>query len=190
MRNLGNGQDTRFWLDSFIPGLQPLISYAMVDIPSQQRNLPIACFASTGNWIHQNFNELLPKDIKLRINAVSAPRDNLFPDAPTWAASFDGEFSMKSAYERHHRGMTQDSFCLRCQDSPETIMHILEDCPLVMETWNSVINDEQWATFFSLGLESWLRFNLEEDRVGCNVGISWSLFFLSIYGIFVMIEIV
>lgn len=78
--------------------------------------------------------------------------------------------------ERSHRGMTIDSQCPRCQDGPKTIMHTLQDCDDVRGLWESIVDEEQLSKFFSLGLYSWLAWNVSFAKMNL-VHIPWNTLF-------------
>lgn len=78
--------------------------------------------------------------------------------------------------ERKNRGMTADDLCLRCHRCPETIMHLLKDCEEVKDFWPSLINLDQWSSFFSIGLHNWLDWNLSSTQVGILQG-NWLVVF-------------
>ncbi|KAJ1427557.1 Reverse transcriptase zinc-binding domain [Sesbania bispinosa] len=48
--------------------------------------------------------------------------------------------------ERNQRGMTANSTCPRCNSAPESIMHIVRDCPLVFDLWESIIEPAEWSS--------------------------------------------
>ncbi|KAJ1413265.1 Reverse transcriptase zinc-binding domain [Sesbania bispinosa] len=77
--------------------------------------------------------------------------------------------------ERLTRGMSVDPTCCRCSDQSESIMHSLRDCPTVMEFWNSLVHEDHWATFFSLGIRGWLKFNLSVDASKGQTNFDWKL---------------
>jgi ribonuclease HI len=55
-------------------------------------------------------------------------------------------------------------------------MHCLRDCEDAREFWTNIINPEVWSKFFSIGLNSWLDWNLSNDNIGNNMN-NWSIFF-------------
>ncbi|GAU40905.1 hypothetical protein TSUD_297100 [Trifolium subterraneum] len=66
--------------------------------------------------------------------------------------------------ERRKINMTAHNSCLRCQQGPESIMHVLRD--YAMDIWSPIIKPNNWAKFFSLGLTSWLKWNLDNEDIG------------------------
>ncbi|KAJ1412575.1 Reverse transcriptase zinc-binding domain [Sesbania bispinosa] len=78
--------------------------------------------------------------------------------------------------ERVRRGMTSDDSCPRCGQAPETIMHTLRDCEVVSELWESLIDREWWARFFSLGLDNWLKMNMAKSPFSVD-GTPWNFIF-------------
>jgi hypothetical protein len=68
--------------------------------------------------------------------------------------------------ERHKINMTDDNSCYRCQHGPESIIHVLRDCKEAMKFWSWIIKPYNWAKLFSLGLISWLEWNLGDEDIG------------------------
>ncbi|KAJ1378317.1 Ribonuclease H-like superfamily [Sesbania bispinosa] len=62
--------------------------------------------------------------------------------------------------ERMRRGMSSNDICPRCGNSSENIMHTLRDCDDIKELWESLIDPNEWASFFSMGLHQWVKKNL------------------------------
>lgn len=72
--------------------------------------------------------------------------------------------------------MTTDNLCPRCVDCPETIMHVIRDYEDVRDFWMSKLNPDVVSKFFSLGLHSWLTWNLKDPNMG-NGSFNWHVFF-------------
>lgn len=70
-------------------------------------------------------------------------------------------------YERKHTKNTNDDTCPRCQEMEETIMHfyyeLLRDCNDIYDLWYSVLPEDEWGRFFSLGLYAWSDRYLSKD---------------------------
>lgn len=49
---------------------------------------------------------------------------------------------------------------------PESIMHTLRCCEVVIAIWNKFVDESEWSRFFSLGLSQWLKANLQDDSFG------------------------
>jgi hypothetical protein len=64
------------------------------------------------------------------------------------------------------------AMCGYCRDIPETILHVMRDCPLVMPLWLNIVpvNDRSW--FFSCNVQQWITMNLCKE-VGWNREIDW-----------------
>lgn len=78
--------------------------------------------------------------------------------------------------ERKSRGMTADELCPRCHRCLETIMHMIRDCDDVKEFWSKLIDPDSWSSFFSLGLHSWLNWNLSSKAINPH-NINWPMTF-------------
>ena len=74
-----------------------------------------------------------------------------------------------------HRGQHMDSLCPRCQ-SPETILHILRDCPWVREIWSQALGILP-ISFFTLPLQDWLQSNANSERSTHPHLIPWKVLF-------------
>ncbi|KAJ1381506.1 Reverse transcriptase zinc-binding domain [Sesbania bispinosa] len=48
--------------------------------------------------------------------------------------------------ERSHRGMATDDSCHRCSSAPESIMHVIRDCPIVFEFWETIIEPAECSS--------------------------------------------
>ncbi|KAJ1443251.1 Reverse transcriptase zinc-binding domain [Sesbania bispinosa] len=79
--------------------------------------------------------------------------------------------------ERVKMGVTTSNLCPRCNSAPETIMHLLRDCDIVAELWESLIDSNSWSSFFSLRQDQWIRKNLEFSNHSV-AGVNWSFIFL------------
>ncbi|KAJ1426554.1 Ribonuclease H domain [Sesbania bispinosa] len=112
--------------------ISPLIHHAKYDIPDWKLNLP-----------------------------CEPPDSNASVDYPAWKFAANGEFSIKTVYdylmetsagrapmgvvfkticERLRRGMTNSDLCPGCQVAPENLIHLLRDCEVVAELWESLID--------------------------------------------------
>ncbi|KAJ1440340.1 Ribonuclease H domain [Sesbania bispinosa] len=78
--------------------------------------------------------------------------------------------------ERLRRGMTNSDLCLRCQSALETLIHLLRDCDVVAKLLESLIDQSNWSSFFSLGQDQWIRKNLEISNHKA-AGVAWSFIF-------------
>ncbi|KAJ1410645.1 Ribonuclease H domain [Sesbania bispinosa] len=72
--------------------------------------------------------------------------------------------------------MTSNNLCPKCNFALETIMYLLRDCDIVAELWESLIDSNSWASFFSLGQDQWIRKNLELSNHSV-AGVNWSFIF-------------
>ncbi|KAJ1376792.1 ribonuclease H, partial [Sesbania bispinosa] len=187
---LGNGSTTCFWKDPFIPNLGLPINHSSNPVPDWQLNLPAASFVVSNSWNWELVSDLLPQRCLDYLAGVKPPAPEDSADCPSWKFSSNGEFSIKSTYKhisdsindfsrilkRLTRGMTLDDLCPRCGNAPETIMHMLRDCEVVAELWDSLIDNKNWSAFFSLGIDQWLRTNLHNSANSVS-GVPWNYIF-------------
>lgn len=78
--------------------------------------------------------------------------------------------------ERVRRNMANEDLCPRCQQCPETIMHVIHGCEEVQQFWYTFVHPDQVSRFFSLGLEGWLNLNLSYQDIDIANSM-WSTFF-------------
>jgi ribonuclease HI len=62
--------------------------------------------------------------------------------------------------------------CGYCRDIPETILHVMRDCPLVMPLWLNIVPVNARSWFFSCNVQQWITMNLCKE-VGWNREIDW-----------------
>lgn len=72
------------------------------------------------------------------------PRINLF----LWRVAHD---RLMTNMERERRGISDNGLFPRCQQAPESIMHLLRDCEFAMDLWVQIVDPEKWHIFASLG---------------------------------------
>ncbi|CAL1392167.1 unnamed protein product [Linum trigynum] len=77
---------------------------------------------------------------------------------------------------RFCRRCSDSPMCARCDDIPETVVHVLRDCPPARFCWSRWVPVDRQMEFFHRGQEDWLRSNLSnEDRM--ESGLAWNEFF-------------
>ena len=64
-----------------------------------------------------------------------------------------------------------------CNLHPETILHLLKDCHVVANCWQSLEMGGLSADFYSLDLHSWLENNSKTTTTSKHLQISWSVIF-------------
>lgn len=74
------------------------------------------------------------------------------------------------------RGLAIPISCSLCHTKVESIIHLLRDCPLAKEFWNSFPIPIHCNTFYGTSLLEWLRINCTNHQVSL-FGISWSILF-------------
>ncbi|KAG7551702.1 Ribonuclease H domain [Arabidopsis thaliana x Arabidopsis arenosa] len=94
----GDGQQTRFWLDSWlIP--EPLLGWASGQVPQGEQGVVLADYWIEGaGWDMERLGQFLPQPILHRLlavvlNGVPGTRDKL-----SWKGNMNGEFTVRSAY--------------------------------------------------------------------------------------------
>ena len=76
-----------------------------------------------------------------------------------------------------YRGMDISPSCLICNDAPETIIHVLRDCPFAKWFWNSFPQPMQASLFYGSRLADWMRLNCRSTKVSLCSGINWGVVF-------------
>ncbi|KAJ1391223.1 Reverse transcriptase zinc-binding domain [Sesbania bispinosa] len=174
---LGDGLSTRFWKDIFVPNCGRLCDHHIASIPVDMKDLPK--FSANGEFTIKSAYEFL-------LSASNVPRqeDEIFKLIWSWQGPPRiSAFIWKALHrrlltksERAKRGMTQDDNCPKCNCNKETLIHALRDCESVAELWESLIDPNDWASFFSLGQEQWIRKYLEFSG-NVVAGVAWSFLF-------------
>lgn len=82
------------------------------------------------------------------------------------------------------RGIICDTFCPLCKNQEESILHLLKDCPTMVNFWRRVRMPQTFTNFMHLDLLGWLEVNcLGSNQIQAN-GIPWSsLFPFAIWGL-------
>ncbi|CAL1407011.1 unnamed protein product [Linum trigynum] len=77
---------------------------------------------------------------------------------------------------RYSRKIASSPCCDQCTNQPESILHILRDCPPALFFWSRHVPIQRQQNFFSDPQEDWLRKNLLEEELMAS-DISWPAFF-------------
>lgn len=94
------GNETCFWKDKWVAGLDSLESYAVLSLNEAERNRSAAGFVCTeGRWKFNLFEHLLPNEVVMRIASMKPPFDGQNRDDVAWRHSLDGTFTNSSVYE-------------------------------------------------------------------------------------------
>ncbi|KAE8680680.1 hypothetical protein F3Y22_tig00111372pilonHSYRG00115 [Hibiscus syriacus] len=181
--NIGNGQDTDFWRNQWIDGIDPLISYV------------------------QPHNIVITANILMRVAAVKGRLASLAGDTTGWKGNKDTQFTIKSAYaircghhvnneeilwksihrfkglqrikifiwlickskimtnaERTMRHLTSNDRCPTCNKGPEDLNHLLRWCPQALSVWSSIIKPDKRHEFMSIDVRTWILSNLDSQN--------------------------
>ncbi|KAJ1410084.1 hypothetical protein SESBI_22321 [Sesbania bispinosa] len=152
---IGNDSSIRFWKDTFIPNLGPLINHSQGHIPDWQLDLPIVSFISNGAWNWNMFVEYLSPQGLAALSSIKPPENEAGSDSPAWFLSTSGEFSIKSACK----------YIMDLADPPPPLIRFLKKSGL-----------ERLGFFFSMGLSQWVRKNILDVSTSV-VGTPWSYIF-------------
>ncbi|CAL1397044.1 unnamed protein product [Linum trigynum] len=77
---------------------------------------------------------------------------------------------------RHFRRVADFPCCMRCPGVPETVLHILRDCPPALFFWARHVPSEMQQRFFSSNQQDWFRDNLM-CSTSTTSGMEWPAFF-------------
>ncbi|XP_025702516.1 uncharacterized protein [Arachis hypogaea] len=53
--------------------------------------------------------------------------------------------------------------CHHCKHEPETILHVIRDCPRAVTIWVKLINPAAVALFFNINFQGWIELNLQNS---------------------------
>ncbi|KAJ1435129.1 hypothetical protein SESBI_05056 [Sesbania bispinosa] len=95
---LGDGFTVRFWQDSFVSVVGPLLSSIPNGVFLSQVDYPMAAFADNGSWKWEEFQDLLRSDVLWHIASIHPPSSDAGADKPIWKLKPNGTFSIKYAY--------------------------------------------------------------------------------------------
>lgn len=79
-----------------------------------------------------------------------------------WLAARGRIMTNGHLYKCHLR---QDSGCEVCGAALEDIVHVIRDCPTVVQLWRCFLQTDEMASFFNLDKASWLKNNLQSTAL-------------------------
>lgn len=95
-----NGEDIRFWLDNWIPGMNSLVHYSMATIEESELQLSLIQYTKvSGDWDIQLFQHILSEEVCSKIMDQAPPIASSSRDVLAWKGNPDGWFTIKSVYE-------------------------------------------------------------------------------------------
>lgn len=74
------------------------------------------------------------------------------------------------------RGLNLHTSCPLCNGPTESIIHVLRDCPIAQQVWNSLSPPMLPNFFFGANLLDWLQLNCK-SQYPCALGISCGILF-------------
>ncbi|KAL4356581.1 hypothetical protein AHAS_Ahas09G0101000 [Arachis hypogaea] len=92
----------------------------------------------------------------------------------TWMATYQKLLTA----QRRARFLGLDSSCHRCKGVPETIQHVLRDCPTASRLWVRIIHHTHINFFFRAPFNIWLRWNLTTNAGIATSQETWKTQFL------------
>jgi ribonuclease HI len=101
VRQIGDGRNTNFWLDKWVPHnveLLPSASSDHIDTTLSVRDV----LNQDGYWDVRFLSENLSNDIVSQVIALPAPTDTDGPDTLGWAGTNTHQFTVQSAYTLQH----------------------------------------------------------------------------------------
>ena len=74
------------------------------------------------------------------------------------------------------RGLNLPASCPLCNGPLESIIHVLRDCSIAQQVWNSLSPPMLPNLFFGINLSDWLCLNCKSQQP-CALGIPWGILF-------------
>ncbi|KAF7815419.1 ribonuclease H [Senna tora] len=97
--NIGNGLNTRFWSDVWVPGYGKLCDVAVGPVSNNELSASVASYVTpSGDWDWSQFEGRIPNEVSMRIVAISPPSEVHGNNKISWKYTKDGLFSVKTAY--------------------------------------------------------------------------------------------
>ena len=139
-------------------------------------------------WKGTNNGSFSVKSAYRLLTSVVSPRQNMerfyqriwtvvAPERVRCFLWLAGQQVIMTNCERYRRHLGATNTCEVCKGAPETVLHVLRDCPAMEGIWNRVVPMGKRQTFFTQSLLQWLFTNLGDNQM---VGEStWSTFFCS-----------
>lgn len=85
-----------------------------------------------------------------------------------WLASVNN--LLAALWRSEWTGTSSD--CFRCRGYPESVLHVLRDCPCVNALWVRLLDHRKVAFFFSLDHNDWFEARISQD-MGASNGMKW-----------------
>ncbi|KAK8669800.1 hypothetical protein V6N13_104569 [Hibiscus sabdariffa] len=99
LHRVGNGWSIDFWRDTWIHGIDPLLSYVPENLCHLVGSEMVATMGDGyGNWLWEEFQHLLPLPILLQIATNNDPLVSVDDDLIGWKGTNDLYFSIKLVY--------------------------------------------------------------------------------------------
>ncbi|KAK8594958.1 hypothetical protein V6N13_015868 [Hibiscus sabdariffa] len=96
---VGNGSDTRFWHDSWMQDIGPLIRLVPQNAVNSLGSPSVADMVNAhGDWRWDVLQGLLPRSVLLRLSALKSPQPWFPKDNLCWAGESDGRFTRPTAH--------------------------------------------------------------------------------------------
>ena len=107
--NVGNGKHIRFWQDTWVADVGPLVNLAVAPIHEAIFHDWVAdAINSNGLWNWSRFGFLLPHNVVLMIAAIKPPTPNNNADQFYWGSSNSGMFTARITYNLILGNVIQD----------------------------------------------------------------------------------
>ncbi|KAK7836380.1 putative ribonuclease h protein [Quercus suber] len=75
------------------------------------------------------------------------------------------------------RGMDVSPVCQLCREGLESILHVLRDCQIARNLWNSLSPPMPASLFFGLNITEWIRQICCNFKTSLNSNIRWDIIF-------------
>ena len=73
--------------------------------------------------------------------------------------------------------MNLPNHCPLCNEGSESIIHLLRDCPIAKDLWNSLHPPMASDAFFGNNPMTWIRYNCRNTSPSSTLGINWNTLF-------------
>lgn len=96
--NVGNGLETRFWLDRWLFSRILLVEVSIQPVSLELLELLVFFLCAKEGWKLFLFQHLLPEEVLMEMVSMVPYDEGRGPNVPTWADSSNGCFSTRTCF--------------------------------------------------------------------------------------------